>query len=128
MSVRLVNRELSWLAFNRRVLSLAEEQGIPLLERLKFAAICSSNLDEFFQVRVAALKDQVAAGLAIPAPDGLSPQAQLDGIGAAASAFVRDQERAVFDSLLPALAAEGIDLVTWEQLGAHDHRDRKSVV
>ena len=121
MSVRLVNRELSWLAFNRRVLSLAEEQGIPLLERLKFAAICSSNLDEFFQVRVAALKDQVAAGLAIPAPDGLSPQAQLDGIGAAASAFVRDQERAVFDSLLPALAAEGIDLVTWEQLGAHDH-------
>lgn len=121
MSVRLVNRELSWLAFNRRVLSLAEEQGILLLERLKFAAICSSNLDEFFQVRVAALKDQVAAGLAIPAPDGLSPQAQLDGIGAAASAFVRDQERAVFDSLLPALAAEGIDLVTWEQLGAHDH-------
>ncbi|MFM2184092.1 MAG: polyphosphate kinase, partial [Actinomycetota bacterium] len=119
--MRLVNRELSWLAFNRRVLSLAEEQGIPLLERLKFAAICSSNLDEFFQVRVAALKDQVAAGLAMPAPDGLSPQAQLDGIGAAASAFVRDQERAVFDSLLPSLAAEGIDVVTWEQLGAHDH-------
>ncbi|MFM7253697.1 MAG: polyphosphate kinase 1 [Ilumatobacteraceae bacterium] len=121
MSVRLVNRELSWLAFNRRVLSLAEEHGIPLLERLKFAAICSSNLDEFFQVRVAALKDQLAAGLVLPAPDGLSPQAQLDGIGAAASAFVRDQERAVFDSLLPALAAEGIDLVTWEHLTAHDH-------
>jgi polyphosphate kinase len=63
MSQRLLNRELSWLAFNRRVLSLAEEVGIPLLERLKFCAICSSNLDEFFQVRVAALKDQVAAGV-----------------------------------------------------------------
>ncbi|MFZ9629705.1 MAG: polyphosphate kinase 1 [Ilumatobacteraceae bacterium] len=121
MSVRLVNRELSWLAFNRRVLSLAEEQGIPLLERLKFAAICSSNLDEFFQVRVAALKDQVAVGITMPAPDGLSAQSQLDGIGAAASAMVRDQERVVFDVLLPALADEGIEMVTWDRLGPHDH-------
>ena len=80
MSQRLLNRELSWLAFNRRVLSLAEETGIPLLERLKFCAICSSNLDEFFQVRVAALKDQVAAGVTAPAYDGMSPQAQLTEI------------------------------------------------
>ena len=60
---QLLNRELSWLQFNERVLALAAEADIPLLERVKFCAICSSNLDEFFQVRVAALKDQVAAGV-----------------------------------------------------------------
>jgi polyphosphate kinase len=118
---RILNRELSWLAFNRRVLSLAEEQGIPLLERLKFCAICSSNLDEFFQVRVAALKDQVAVGFAVPSPDGLTPAAQLDLVGDAASAFVTEQERVALDHLLPALAREGIELVTWDDLGPHDH-------
>ena len=66
MSARLINRELSWLEFNRRVLALAAEPSIPLLERVKFVAICSSNLDEFFQVRVAALKDQVAGGIVKP--------------------------------------------------------------
>ena len=67
---RLLNRELSWLDFNERVLALAADPGTPLLERLKFCAIFSSNLDEFFQVRVAALKDQVAAGLTQLSPDG----------------------------------------------------------
>ena len=70
---RFLNRELSWLEFNDRVLSLAAEAGIPLLERVKFCAISSSNLDEFFQVRVAALKDQVAAGIDAPSPDGRRP-------------------------------------------------------
>ena len=69
----LLNRELSWLDFNDRVLTLATEPGIPLLERVKFCAIFSSNLDEFFQVRVAALHDQIAAGIEDPAPDGRSP-------------------------------------------------------
>ena len=82
MNQRVFNRELSWLDFNRRVLSLAAESGVPLLERVKFAAICSSNLDEFFQVRVAALKDQVAAGVVAPAPDGRTPAEQLLEIGA----------------------------------------------
>ncbi|HAP78176.1 MAG TPA: RNA degradosome polyphosphate kinase, partial [Acidimicrobiaceae bacterium] len=118
---RLLNRELSWLAFNRRVLSLASESGIPLLERLKFIAICSSNLDEFFQVRVAALKDQVAAGLSAPSPDGMSPQAQLTAVGAAADAFVAEQERVVFDVLLPELARHGVHLVHWGDLGEADH-------
>ena len=121
MDARLLNRELSWLAFNDRVLSLAAESGIPLLERLKFAAICSANLDEFFQVRVAALKDQVAAGLSQPSPDGLSPQAQLTAIGHAADAFVAEQEKVVVDELFPALAQHGIALVDWADLGAHDH-------
>ncbi len=76
---RLLNRELSWLEFNRRVLALAHEPGIPLLERLKFVAICSSNLDEFFQVRIAALKDQVAAGVAGAAIGGLTPDSTAGG-------------------------------------------------
>ena len=77
MSDRLLNRELSWLDFNRRVLALAHETGIPPLERLKFVAICSSNLDEFFQVRVAGLKDQLAANLTATAPDGRTPAEHL---------------------------------------------------
>ena len=120
MSQRLLNRELSWLAFNRRVLSLAEEAGIPLLERLKFCAICSSNLDEFFQVRVAALKDQVAAGVTAPAYDGLSPQAQLTDIADTADRFVLDQET-VLDGLLVQLADHGVQLVDWSSLSLHDH-------
>ncbi|MDO8391612.1 MAG: polyphosphate kinase 1 [Actinomycetota bacterium] len=115
MSRRLLNRELSWLAFNRRVLSLAEEQGIPVLERLKFTAICSANLDEFFQVRVAALKDQVAAGLTYPAPDGLTPQVQLHEIAEAADRFVIDQE-AILDRLLAELIGHGVRLADWKAL------------
>ncbi len=121
MSQRLLNRELSWLAFNRRVLSLSEEVGIPLLERLKFCAICSSNLDEFFQVRVAALKDQVAAGVTQPAYDGSSPQAQLTEIANTADRFVVDQER-VLDGLLAELAQHGVELVDWASLDAAEHR------
>lgn len=126
MSQRLLNRELSWLAFNRRVLSLAEETGIPLLERLKFTAICSSNLDEFFQVRVAALKDQVAAGVTAPAYDGLSPQAQLTEIADTVDRFVLDQED-VLDHLLAKLADHGVHVVDWAALSAHDHMHLISV-
>src|SRR6266550_7520066 len=74
---RYLNRELSWLDFNARVLALAEDPEIPVLERAKFCAIFSQNLDEHFQVRVAGLKDQLAAGLGATAPDGLSPLDQL---------------------------------------------------
>src|SRR3954465_10003812 len=77
MSDRLLNRELSWLDFNRRVLALAHEGGIPPLERVKFVAISSSNLDEFFQVRISALKDQVAAGVSSYFTGGLTPSQQL---------------------------------------------------
>src|ERR1700733_2448065 len=79
---RYINRELSWLDFNRRVLELAEAEEQPLLERAKFLAIFSSNLDEFFQVRVAGLKDQLAAGVVGTAPDGLPVPDQLRAIGA----------------------------------------------
>jgi len=121
VSERLLNRELSWLAFDRRVLSLATEGGVPLLERLKFCAIASSNLDEFFQVRVAALKDQVAAGLTVPSPDGMVPVAQLAAIAKEVSAFVAEQETVLLDHVLPALADHGIRVVHWDDLSIHDH-------
>src|SRR4029450_261087 len=86
---RQLNRELSWLDFNARVLALADEATVPLLERLKFCAIFSSNLDEFFQGRVAALKDQVAAGIVRPTPDGRTPAQQLIEISDRVEELVR---------------------------------------
>ncbi|MEO6158929.1 MAG: RNA degradosome polyphosphate kinase, partial [Ilumatobacteraceae bacterium] len=116
MSARLSNRELSWLDFNSRVLALAAEPSIPLLERLKFCAICSSNLDEFFQVRVAALQDQVAAGVVQPTPDGLTPGQQLAQIAVLVDQFVVEQESLVLDRLLPALAQRGVEVCAWNDL------------
>src|SRR6187551_2747590 len=74
------NRELSWLDFNDRVLQLAEDPSVPLLERVKFAAIWESNLDEFFMVRVANLHDQLEAGMDVRGADGISPSQQIDAI------------------------------------------------
>ncbi|MDX6647292.1 MAG: polyphosphate kinase, partial [Miltoncostaeaceae bacterium] len=111
---RFLNRELSWLQFNERVLALAEDDGVPLLERAKFLAIFSQNLDEFFQVRVAGLKDQLAAdGPVRRSPDGLTPAEQLRAISATAHELVDRQEAAFLDSLEPALAAEGIEILDW---------------
>ena len=117
---RLLNRELSWLDFNDRVLSLAEEPAIPLLERVKFCAIFSSNLDEFFQVRVAALHDQLAAGIDDPAPDGRTPLEQLTEITHRVPAMVERQESIFLDELVPALEAEGITIVDWDELDSDE--------
>ncbi len=119
-SSRLLNRELSWLDFNRRVLALAQESGIPLLERLKFVAICSSNLDEFFQVRISALKDQVAAGVAGTSFGGLTPSQQLAAIGPNVEGFVIEQEKLLLDTLVPELAEKGVQLINWDDLGTED--------
>jgi len=113
---RFLNRELSWLDFNQRVLELAADDSIPLLERIRFAAIGSSNLDEFFQVRVAALRDQVAAGVDEPTPDGMNAVQQLEAIGERVTALVDTQENLVRQQLLPALAGKGISILQWEQL------------
>jgi polyphosphate kinase len=121
----LVNRELSWLDFNARVLALAADRTIPLLERVKFAAICSSNLDEFFQVRVAALKDQEAAGYTRPSPDGRTAVQQLAEISEEVARLVGRQEDIVLDQLLPVLSASGIELCRWDEL---DDTDRKHLV
>jgi len=117
---RFLNRELSWLDFNDRVLSLAGEQGIPLLERAKFVAIASSNLDEFFQVRVAALRDQIAAGIERPAPDGRTPLQQMVEIGAVVARFIDRQESIFLDNLVPQLSAAGVHLVGWADLADDD--------
>ncbi|MCU1395440.1 MAG: ppk [Ilumatobacteraceae bacterium] len=113
---RQLNRELSWLDFNRRVLSLAGEPGIPLLERVKFIAIFSSNLDEFFQVRVAALHDQVAADLTFAGADGRTPGQLLEDIGGVVRDLIDIQEDIVAKELRPLLADEGIEIVGWDDL------------
>ena len=108
MSDRLLNRELSWLDFNRRVLALAQEPGIPPLERLKFVAICSSNLDEFFQVRISALKDQVAAGVTSSFTGGLTPSQQLAAIGPSVEASSSSRRRCCSTSWCPSSPSSGV--------------------
>lgn len=103
-----INRELSLLEFNRRVLEQAKDEHTPLLERLRFLSICSTNLDEFFEIRVAGLKQQVAFGLSQVGPDGLSPLEALKRIGQRARELVAEQYRTFNEDLLPQLAAEGI--------------------
>ena len=120
MDHRLLNRELSWLDFNERVLRLATEPGIPLLERLKFCAIFSSNLDEFFQVRVAAMKDQEAAGITKRLPDGLTPAQQLSQVLSRVQELSQRQQRLLNDVLLPQLKREGVELCTWTDLTADE--------
>ena len=107
-----LNRELSWLEFNRRVLHEAERERTPLLERLKFAAIFSSNLDEFFQVRVAGLRRQVAAGVSERTADGMQPDEQLRAIAVVADDLVRRHRACLMEQVLPALAGRGVRLVT----------------
>ena len=113
---RFLNRELSWLDFNERVMDLALDQAVPLLERVRFAAIASANLDEFFQVRVAALRDQIAAGVDETTPDGRTAVQQVEAIGERVSAFVHTQETLVREVLLPELTANGISILQWKEL------------
>src|SRR5579875_627108 len=110
-----LNRELSTLDFNARVLALAEQADMPLLERVKFLAIFATNMDEFFQVRVAGLKDQLAAGIGT-APDGLSVSDQLRAIRTATEQLVERRRAALLDEVVPQLAAHGIRLCKWSSL------------
>ncbi|MFL5552747.1 MAG: polyphosphate kinase 1 [Gemmatimonadaceae bacterium] len=113
-----LNRELSWLAFNTRVLHEAVDERNPLLERLKFLAIFNTNLDEFYMVRVAGLRRQVAAGLHHLPPDGMSPSEQLTAISTRVNELMRAQRELLYDKLLPALAGHGIKLVSIDDLTA----------
>jgi polyphosphate kinase len=113
---RFLNREASWLDFNARVLALAEDPSAPLLERVKFAAIFASNLDEFFMVRVAGLKRRQATGLTVRSADGLATREQLALIGERTAELQQQHALMFADQLLPALAEAGITLTCWEQL------------
>jgi polyphosphate kinase len=111
-----INRELSWLEFNRRCLGEALNPELPLLERVRFLSIFSNNLDEFFMVRVSGLKDQVSAGVFDAAPDGLSPQQQLDAIRAALMPMLQEQRRVYYEDILPQLAQHGIHVLGISEL------------
>ncbi|HKN34726.1 MAG TPA: polyphosphate kinase 1 [Terriglobales bacterium] len=110
-----INREASWLAFNRRVLEEAEDHSNPLLERLKFLSIAASNLDEFFEVRVAGLVQQIEDGYAESGPDGLSRNEERELISSETHRFVEDQYRCWNDELRPSMAERGIRI-----LGLHE--------
>src|SRR5687768_17885145 len=98
-----INRELSWLEFNARVLHEALDPRNPLLERLKFLSIFSTNLDEFYMVRVAGLRRQMAAGMQAPAPDGMSATEQIEAIKTRVAELIALQQRILHGELLPAL-------------------------
>jgi polyphosphate kinase len=113
---RYLNRELSWLDFNARVLALAADNSLPLLERAKFLAIFASNLDEFYMVRVAGLKRRDEMGLSVRSADGLTPREQLALIGEQTQRIATRHARVFLDSVRPALADEGIHIITWTDL------------
>jgi polyphosphate kinase len=114
------NRELSWLDFNDRVLQLAEDESLPLLERVKFLAIFVTNLDEFFMIRVAGVHDQVDARIDARGPDGLSPIETLEKIAEKVRTQDRRHSRQFHSVICPALASNGIRIVSCEESGAPD--------
>jgi polyphosphate kinase len=122
---RYLNRELSWLDFNSRVLALAEDTSMALLERLKFLAIFASNLDEFYMVRVAGLKRRDEMGLSVRSADGLTPREQLRRIGEQTQTIATRHAEVFLNSVEPGLASEGIHIVTWADLEPAE-RDRLS--
>ncbi|QBR93359.1 RNA degradosome polyphosphate kinase [Nocardioides euryhalodurans] len=122
---RFLDRELSWLHFNRRVLELAEDPQVPLLERTRFLAIFASNLDEFFMVRVAGLKRRIAAGMAVRAASGMLPREVLEAIWAETRELTSRHANLFRDEIVPALADQGIELVRWDDLDREEQKKCK---
>jgi polyphosphate kinase len=119
---RFLDRELSWLRLNQRVLELAEDQTQPLLERVRFAAIFTSNLDEFFMVRVAGLKRRIAAGLAVRAASGMMPRDILEGIWEKSRDLSERHAKLFTETLVPELTEAGIELVRWSDLDREEQK------
>ncbi len=117
-----LNRELSWLSFNARVLALAADVKIPLLERLKYVAIYGSNLDEFFQVRVAGLRDLVAGEVRVRTPDGRTPEEQLDAIRVAVEQLERYRQDVFTNQLIPQLRLQGVSILGYDELEPADQK------
>src|SRR5205809_2886059 len=126
-----LNRELQALEFNRRVLAQAEDRSVPLLERLRFLCIVSSNLDEFFEIRLSGLKEQIKLGAAATGPDGLPPVQVFRQVAARAQGIVESQYRLFNEEILPALEKEKIRFLrraAWnpvqqEWIADHFHRE-----
>src|SRR5690242_2409087 len=121
-SDRFLDRELSWLAFNERVLELARDPQLPLLERVRFLAIFANNLDEFFMVRVAGLKRRIATGLAVTAASGLEPREVLDTTSRRAHELQVEHAAVYRDEVEPALSEAGISVVHWDLLPAAEQQ------
>jgi polyphosphate kinase len=109
-----VNRELSLIEFQRRVLDEADDPSVPLLERVRFLSIFGSNMDEFFMIRLAGLKQQVAAGVREPGPDGMTPAEQLAAVRRGANEIKHEARRIWRERLVPALEAEGIRVLEYD--------------
>ncbi|TDE40469.1 RNA degradosome polyphosphate kinase [Nonomuraea mesophila] len=124
---RFLNREESWLQFNERVLDLAEDASLPLLERVRFLAIFAGNLDEFFRVRVAGLKRRMATGLLLRTKSGLKPREELARIGTVADELARRHATAFHHHVLPQLASEGIEIVRWDDLGREERTELRKL-
>ncbi len=115
-----INRELSWLEFNQRVLEEALDPSNPLLERVKFLCIVSSNLDEFFEVRVAGLNQQRQSGISTAGPDGMSPTEQLAAVSARVRKMLDDQYSLWNKSLVPALEEQNIFFLRYDELSSDE--------
>ena len=120
---RFTNRELSRLEFGARLLDLAEDRSLPLLERCKFVAIFSEMIDEFFQVRVVSLEDKIAAGVGTPSLDGLRPRQQLVAIRERVLSLIDRQDRVVLDGLIPELAAADVVVVPYDQTSEPERKE-----
>src|SRR5215472_10826976 len=120
------NRELSWLEFNRRVLEEALDQSLPLLERLNFLSIFSTNLDEFFMIRVAGLKQQLEAGVIELSPDGMTPGAQLRQISERLRPMIVEQMRCLREEIIAGLVEHGVILTPFRALSDRERRSLNS--